>query len=125
MFKTFEQAKEEVEKLRLELYPNLYSPQDENGDETELSNLQTIAEDNNEMTDTNEFTEDTSEAFGSDDEIRGGEIVDEEELENEDDLNSENGDTMDEEVIYWKYLNFELWFLINIFFIKFIGVSRK
>lgn len=65
MYKNFEQALLEIEKIRQELYPNLYSSPDENG-----SNLDVIPEDD--MTDTNnDFTEDTSEAQVSDDEVRG------------------------------------------------------
>lgn len=67
LFKTFEQAKEEIEKLQMELYPNLFSTTENaaNGD------LDTITEEGNDQTDTNnDNTEDTSEAFGSDDEIR-------------------------------------------------------
>lgn len=66
LFKSFEQAKEEIEKLQMELYPNLFTSENTaNGD------LDTITEEGNEQTDTNnDNTEDTSEAFGSDDEIR-------------------------------------------------------
>lgn len=65
LYKNYEQAKEEVEKLQQELYPNLFSENSE-GDA-----LGTIAEEGNEQTDTNnDNTEDTSEAFGSDDEVR-------------------------------------------------------
>lgn len=72
MYKSFDQAKEEVAKLREELYPNLFSS---NASERENGpTLESIAENANELTDTvsnNEFTEDTSEAFASDDEVRG------------------------------------------------------
>lgn len=65
MYKSFEQSQLEIERIRLELYPNLYSSTDENG-----SNLDVIPED--ELTDTNnDFTEDTSEAQESDDGVRG------------------------------------------------------
>lgn len=66
LYKGCEHAKEEVEKLQLELYPNLFS---ENSDAE--SALGTIAEEGAEHTDTNnDYTEDTSEALGSDDEVR-------------------------------------------------------
>lgn len=66
LYKSYEQAKEEVSKLQQELYPNLFS---ENADGDSLG---TIAEEGNEQTDTNNdyYTEDTSEAMGSDDEVR-------------------------------------------------------
>lgn len=97
MYKGFEQAQEEVEKLRQELYPNLYASQEGTEDSSGLSNLQTIAEDTNELTDTNnEFTEDTSEAYASDDDVRGGENNEDEDMENEDDLNTDNEDGLDE-----------------------------
>lgn len=68
LFRSYEQAQDEVEKLRQELYPNLFAPQSTDGEGA--SNLQTIAEDANELTDTNnEYTEDTSEAYASDDDI--------------------------------------------------------
>lgn len=68
LYKSFEQAKEEVEKLQQELYPTLFSTV-ENG---EGDNLETIAEESNDQTDTNnDYTEDnTSDALGSDDEVR-------------------------------------------------------
>lgn len=67
LYKSYEQAKEEVEKLQLELYPNLFS-ENSDGDAA----LGTIAEEGNDQhTDTNnDYTEDTSEAFGSDDDGR-------------------------------------------------------
>lgn len=71
MYKDYEHAQNEVEKLRQDLYPNLYAANDETSD---ASKLETIAEDTNDLTDTNnDFTEDTSEAHGSgsDDEVRG------------------------------------------------------
>lgn len=76
LIKGYEQAKEEVEKLQQELYPNLYATT-ENGEGE--SNLDTIAEEGNEQTDTNnDYTEDTSEAQGSDDEVRQRHAEDEE-----------------------------------------------
>lgn len=64
LYKNYEQAKEEVEKLQQELYPNLFSETSE-----AESALGVIAEEGNEQTDTNnDYTEDTSEAFGSDEE---------------------------------------------------------
>lgn len=71
MYQSYEHAQIEVEKMRQELYPNLYATNDETGD---ASKLETIAEDGADLTDTNnDFTEDTSEAHGSgsDDAIRG------------------------------------------------------
>lgn len=66
LYKSYEQAKEEVEKLQQELYPTLFSETSENE-----SALGVIAEEGNELTDTNnDNTEDTSEAFGSEDEGR-------------------------------------------------------
>lgn len=96
MYKGFEQAQEEVEKLRQELYPNLYASQEGADESSGLSNLQTIAEDTNELTDTNEFTEDTSEAYASDDDVRGGENNEDDDMENEDDLNTDNEDGLNE-----------------------------
>lgn len=85
MFKTYEQAQEEVEKLRQELYPNLYSASGTDGED--VSNLQTISEDTAELTDTNnEYTEDTSEAYASDDEIR---VRLDDDLENEGEFKSD------------------------------------
>lgn len=85
LYKSFDQAKEEVEKLRLELYPNLYSS---TSNEKDGSTLEPIAENANELTDTvsnNDLTEDTSEAFASDDEVRGpSRDEDEEDLDNSD-----------------------------------------
>lgn len=64
LYQSYEQAKEEVSKLQQELYPNLFS-------ENETDALGTIAEEGHDHTDTNnENTEDTSEALGSDDEVR-------------------------------------------------------
>lgn len=71
MYKNYEHAQAEVEKLRQELYPNLYAGNDESAD---ASKLETITEDGADLTDTNnDFTEDTSEAqgSGSDDAVRG------------------------------------------------------
>lgn len=93
--------------MRQELYPNLYSSQEAGADGEGVSNLQTISEDNTELTDTNnEFTEDTSEAFGSDDEVRGGENIEDEEeggrdndfedLDRDNDLQSDGGDGTEE-----------------------------
>lgn len=66
LYKSYEQAKEEVEKLQQELYPKLFS---ETGDSE--SALGTISEEGNEHTDTNnDNTEDTSEALGSDEDVR-------------------------------------------------------
>lgn len=66
MYKNYEQAKEEVEKLQQELYPNLFNENSE-----AESALGSIAEEGAEQTDTNnDNTEDTSEAFGSDDDAR-------------------------------------------------------
>lgn len=74
LYKNYEQAKEEVEKLRQQLYPNLYTPTNLDG-AGDVSDLNTIVEDG-ELTDNtaNELTAEdtTSEAVGeSDDEIRG------------------------------------------------------
>lgn len=83
MYKSYEQAKEEIEKLRQELYPQLFSNSNE---KNENPSLEPIAEDTNELTDThNDLTEDTSEAFASDDEVRGLE-------RNEDDEDQNNTD---------------------------------
>lgn len=73
LYKSYEHAQNEVEKLRQEIYPNLY---DETSD---ASKLETITEDTTDLTDTNnDFTEDTSEAHGSgsDDEVRGRNLDD-------------------------------------------------
>lgn len=92
MFKSYEHAKDEVEKLRLELYPLLYS----GGEPTD--GLETIQEDGFEQTDTNnEFTEDTSEAFGSDDEVRG-ENLDEDGDDNNNFHQDADGDEYADEV---------------------------
>lgn len=75
----------------------MYTSQEGTDDSSGLSNLQTIAEDTNELTDTNnEFTEDTSEAYASDDDIRGGENNGEDDMEHEDDLDTDNEDGIDE-----------------------------
>lgn len=77
-----------MEKLRQELYPNLYAAPSGDGDG--VSNLQTISEDASELTDTNnEYTEDTSEAYASDDEIRARPDDD---MENEDESKSDRDD---------------------------------
>lgn len=71
IYQSYEHAQTEVEKLRQELYPNLFAAND---DATDASKLETIAEDVTDLTDAyNDFTEDTSEAHGSgsDDEVRG------------------------------------------------------
>lgn len=86
LYKSYEQAKEEVEKLQQELYPNLLAAT-ENGD----PNMDTIAEETNEYTDTNnDNTEDTSEAQGSDDDVRQRH-ADEEDGEEEEEENDEYG----------------------------------
>lgn len=72
LFKSYEQAKEAVEKLRLQLYPTLFQSagKDGGGDFGEINSLEPIVEDA-ELS--NELTEDTtSEAVGeSDDNVRG------------------------------------------------------
>lgn len=72
LFKSYEQAKEAVEKLRLQLYPSLFQStvKDGAGDFGDASALEPIVEDA-ELS--NELTEDTtSEAVGeSDDAVRG------------------------------------------------------
>lgn len=74
LYKSYDQAKEEVAKLQQELYPNLFSENNESE-----GALGTIAEEGNEQTDTNnDNTEDTSEALGSDDEVRQRRTDDEE-----------------------------------------------
>lgn len=99
LFKSYDQAKEEVEKLRQLLYPNLNAPNshDGAGDAADFSSvaasgdLDTITEDA-ELTDTNnDLTEDTSEAVGeSDDEVRGGQN------EDDDDEDDDEGAEADE-----------------------------
>lgn len=93
LYKSFEQAKDEVEKLRQELYPNLYSASvGDDAADVNNSTLDTIAEDTNELTDTNnDFTEDTSEPLVSDDEVRGRNM-DEEEGDN----NTDSGEFIDD-----------------------------
>lgn len=93
LYKSYDQAKEEVEKLQQELYPNLFS---ETGDGE--SGLGVIAEEGNELTDTNnDYTEDTSEAFGSDDEGRKRHAEDDEHsLENDEFETDTANDAMDD-----------------------------
>lgn len=83
LYKNYEQAKEEVEKLQQELYPTLFSESNESE-----STLGTIAEEGNDHTDTNnDYTEDTSEALGSDDDARQRHAED----DDDDDENDEYG----------------------------------
>lgn len=90
LYKSYEQAKEEVEKLQQELYPTLFSETSENE-----SALGVIAEEGNELTDTNnDNTEDTSEAFGSDDEGRQRHAEDEEGEAGGDRENSDENDDL-------------------------------
>lgn len=86
LYKSYEQAKQEVEKLREELYPNLFA--EASNEPSDNPNLDTIPEDANEHTDTNDFTEDTSEAQGSDDEVRGRNL--------DEDENTDAGESLDE-----------------------------
>lgn len=70
LYKSYEQAKEEVEKVRQQLYPNLYTPTNLDG-AGDVSDLNTIVEDG-EITDNTTAEDTTSEAIGeSDDEVRG------------------------------------------------------
>lgn len=87
LYKSYEYAKEEVEKLQQELYPTLFSE----NNETE-SALGTISEEGNEHTDTNnDYTEDTSEALGSDDEVRQRHAEDEENSPENDEYGTDAG----------------------------------
>lgn len=95
LYKTFEQATEAIEKLRLQLYPDLFNPsatEDVPGDgATSIDNSKNILEPITEVeTETGEITEDgTSEAVGeSDDEVRG---------RNDDDQNDETDNDEDPE----------------------------
>lgn len=85
LFKSYEQAKEAVEKLRLQLYPTLFqsSAKDGGGDFGEINSLEPIVEDA-ELS--NELTEDTtSEAVGeSDDAVRGENENDEDDDDDDD-----------------------------------------
>lgn len=103
MYESYEQAQAEVEKLRQELYPNLYATNDENSD---ASKLETIAEDAADLTDTNnDFTEDTSEAHGSgsDDAVRGRMDDGEENISRSDDEGDDDEDEDgDGEPVSWK-----------------------
>lgn len=86
LFKSYEQSKEAVEKLRLQLYPTLFQAnnKDGGGDFGDINSLEPIVEDA-ELS--NELTEDTSEAVGeSDDAIRGrNENDDDDDLDDDDD----------------------------------------
>lgn len=92
LFKTYEQAKEAVEKLRLQLYPTLFqsTSKDGGGDFGDVNSLEPIVEDA-ELS--NELTEDTtSEAVGeSDDAVRG-------ENENDDDDDDDDEDSVERTV---------------------------
>lgn len=107
MYQSYEHAQVEVEKLRQELYPNLYATND---DATEASKLETIAEDANDLTDTNnDNTEDTSEAHGSgsDDEVRGRMDDGEENISRSDEEEEdEDGDGDDDEPVRPNIINF-------------------
>lgn len=86
LYKSYEQAKEAVENLRLQLYPTLFqsSSKDGGGDSGEINSLEPIVEDA-ELS--NELTEDTtSEAVGeSDDAVRGENENDEDDDDDDDD----------------------------------------
>lgn len=85
LYKSYEQAKEAVEKLRLQLYPSLFQStvKDGAGDSGDVNSLEPIVEDA-ELS--NELTEDTtSEAVGeSDDAVRGENENDEDDDDDED-----------------------------------------
>lgn len=94
MYKSYEDAQAEVDKLRQEFYPNLFTVSDDAS-----SKLDTIAEDMTDLTDTNnENTEDTSDApgSGSDDAVRRGTDEGEESATRSDEENDEDGDGEDE-----------------------------
>lgn len=93
LYKSYEQSKEEVAKLQQELYPNLFSENNESD-----AALGTIAEEGNEHTDTNnDYTEDTSEALGSDDEVRKRRSDDDENSPENDDYGTDAAiDAMDD-----------------------------
>lgn len=95
LFKSYEQAKEAVENLRLQLYPTLFQSSSGGGDVGELNSLEPIVEDA-ELS--NELTEDTtSEAVGeSDDAVRG---------ENENDEDDDDDDESVERTV----CNFCVW----------------
>lgn len=90
-YNSYEQAKEEVEKLQLELYPILFKE-----DSTSPMDLDTIAEEGAEATDTNnDYTEETSEALGSDDDDdrqRHAEEEDDDEEEEDEEVEEEEED---------------------------------
>lgn len=80
LYRNYEHAKEEVEKLQQELYPNL-------GNMAEMD-LDSIAEECPDQTDTNnDNTEETSDALGSDDEERQPHAEDEENADESEDVN--------------------------------------
>lgn len=94
MITGYEEAKAEIEKMQRELYPNLFAEAS-----NEDGGLGVIPEEMSEQTDNNDFTEDTSEAQASDDEMpdRRTDIDENEEDDNIEDEENDDEENEDEE----------------------------